>query len=145
MKHYQIFPTDIRIYNDSAIIHTLFYSNRPVVVDNSDDSESDDEESKADGLDYREQEEEFKFYGAVPKSDDSGTTEAMMTTEQHRHTVIGDDRFASHAEPAEEAVRQHTGEEVNDDSGDQKVTSTIPTNSDVVAHGMFPNSTTPND
>ena len=78
----------------SAIIitHTLLYHNRPA-VDNCDDSESEDE---ADCLDYHEQEEEFKFYGAVPKSDDSGTTEAIMTVEQHHNVIESDDRLVEH-------------------------------------------------
>ena len=109
-----------------------------------DDSESEDEDSKTDGLDYPEQEEQFKVDGAVPKSDDSGTTEAIMTVGQHHNVMIGDDKFASHDEPAGEAIQQHTSEEVND-GGNQQAT---PSSVDIVTHsdhGMFPNNTPPND
>ena len=95
----------------------------------TDDSESEDEDSEADCLDYLEQEEQFKFNGAVPKSDDSDTTEAIMTVGQHHSVMMGDDRFASQAEPPEEAdIQQHPGEEVND-GGTQQATSTSSTSS----------------
>ena len=130
-----------------------------LVVDNSDDSESEnDEDTEANGLDYNGEEEEFKFCGAVPdqsKSDHSGRAEAMVTDEQPYNATEGDDSFAPRVEFAEEAsaVQQRMSEEVNDDSKNQQTTSTVAFNSTSagvrVAHnfdnGTFPNSNTPND
>ena len=108
-------------------------------------SGSEDEDSEADCLDYLEREEQFKVYGAVPKSDDSGTTEAIMTIGQHHSVIMGDDRFASQAEPPKEAaIQKHAGEEVND-GGTQQATSTSSTSVGTVTHTNHGKYTTPNN
>ena len=104
----------------------------PFTLDSCDESE-DEEDSRADCLNYREEEEKFEFCGAVPdhssdmKSDHGNKDEVMITAEESQSVITGDGSFVPSDGITGGGYQQCEGEEANDDRKKQQ--ATMPPNS----------------
>lgn len=113
----------------------LTHIHSSMVGDGCDESE-DEEDSKADCLNYREEDEKFEFYGAVPdnssdmKSDQGSKDEMMITAEQSQSVIKSDGSFVPCAGIAGGGDQQCVGEETNDDRRNQQ--TTVPPNTTCV-------------
>ena len=105
------------------------------MVDGCDESE-DEEDSQVDCLSYREEDERFDFYGAVPdnssdmKSDQGSKDEVIITAERSQSVIKSDGSFIPCAGIAGGGDQQCMGEETNDDRRNPE--TTVPPNATCV-------------